>query len=147
VLEAHRKAARDIRYAARKARKVVSQANASNARTVTEASHCQTCAACCSYSREWPRFTTEADADIARISSEFIDDQLGRMRCNGDRCSALVGAVGASTSCAIYAVRPEVCRACEPGDDACQMARQKFGLPPAHGVSSANSASGALLRC
>ena len=133
MLEAHRKAARDIRYAARKARKVVSQANASNARTVTEASHCQTCAACCSYSREWPRFTTEADADIARISSEFIDDQLGRMRCNGDRCSALVGVVGASTSCAIYAVRPEVCRACEPGDDACQMARQKFGLPPAHG--------------
>jgi len=113
----------------------VSQANAPVAWAVIDVSPCQTCAACCSYSREWPRFTTEADADIARISSEFIDDHLGRMRCNGDRCSALVGAVGASTSCAIYAVRPEVCRACEPGDDACQMARQKFGLRPAHGVS------------
>ena len=109
----------------------MSQANAPVAWAVIDVSPCQTCAACCSYSREWPRFTTEADADIARISSEFIDDHLGRMRCNGDRCSALIGDVGASTLCAIYAVRPEVCRACEPGDDACQMARQKFGLPPA----------------
>ena len=98
--------------------------------TVTDASPCRTCGACCSYSREWPRFTTETDADIARISSEFIDDHRGRMRCVGDRCSALVGDVGASTSCAIYAVRPEVCRACEPGDDACRMARSKFGLSP-----------------
>jgi Fe-S-cluster containining protein len=113
----------------------VSQVNVSVTRGATGASPCQTCGACCCYSREWPRFTTEADADIARISSEYIDDHLGCMRCNGDRCSALVGVVGASTSCAIYAVRPEVCRACEPGDDACQMARQKFGLPPVHSVS------------
>ena len=113
----------------------VNQADASIAHAVTGASPCRTCAACCSYSREWPRFTTEADADIARVPSEYIDDGLGRMRCNGDRCSALVGDVGASTSCAVYDVRPEVCRACEPGDDACQMARQKFGLPPAHSMS------------
>lgn len=105
------------------------QSDSTVASTATEASPCQTCAACCSYSHQWPRFTTESDSEIARIASEFIDDSLWRMRCNGDRCAALVGEVGASTSCAIYAVRPEVCRACEPGDGACQMARQKFGLP------------------
>lgn len=99
--------------------------------TAKKASPCQTCGACCSYSREWPRFTTETDADVARIASELIDDDHWRLRCIGDRCAALTGDVGVATACAIYAVRPEVCRACEPADDACQMARAKFGLPPA----------------
>jgi uncharacterized protein len=89
---------------------------------------CRSCGACCAYSREWPRFTTESDSAIARIADAYIDEDLARLRCDGDRCSALVGEVGTSTSCAIYAVRPEVCRACEPGDDACGMARNKFGL-------------------
>ena len=42
---------------------------------------------------------------------------LGRMRCNGDRCAALVGDVGVLTACTIYTIRPDVCRACLPGDD------------------------------
>jgi Fe-S-cluster containining protein len=50
------------------------------------------------------------------------------MRCDGDRCSALLGEVGVATSCRIYSVRPDVCRACEPGDDACRIARNSFGL-------------------
>lgn len=91
---------------------------------------CRSCGACCAFSAAWPRFTTEDDADLDRIPVAFVaDDQTG-MRCRGDRCSALVGAVGASTSCAVYAVRPDVCRACEPGDDACRMARERFGMPP-----------------
>jgi hypothetical protein len=95
---------------------------------VADQSICRSCGACCAYSRDWPRFTTETDAAIERIAPKFVDDGLGRMRCDGDRCSALVGRVGASTSCAVYAVRPDVCRACEPGDEACDIARQKFGL-------------------
>jgi Fe-S-cluster containining protein len=39
-----------------------------------------------------------------------------------------VGDVGIATSCSIYTVRPDVCRACFPGDDACAMARRRFGL-------------------
>jgi hypothetical protein len=89
---------------------------------------CRTCGACCAFSREWPRFTTEDDGDLDRIPRAFVDNRLGRMRCDGDRCVALVGEVGIATSCAVYAVRPEVCRACEPGDDACRMARLRFGL-------------------
>ena len=91
---------------------------------------CQSCGACCSYSKEWPRFSTEEDADLDRIPPALVDDTQGRMRCNGDRCAALVGDVGVATSCSIYAVRPEVCRTCVPGDDACQMARRRFGLSP-----------------
>jgi Fe-S-cluster containining protein len=97
--------------------------------TVT-VSPCTSCGACCSYSREWPRFTTEPDDVLDRIPQDLINDSLSGMRCqNGERCSALRGRIGIETSCSIYADRPEVCRACLPGDDACSMARAKFGLP------------------
>jgi Fe-S-cluster containining protein len=89
---------------------------------------CRTCGACCSFSAVWPRFTLESDADLDRIPATLVDEGLGRMRCSGDRCAALVGDVGIATACAIYAVRPEVCRACFPGDDACLMARRRFNL-------------------
>lgn len=94
------------------------------------ASPCQACGACCVYSREWPRFSTESDAEIARIPVELIAPSGSGMLCRGDRCAALAGDVGVATACTIYAVRPEVCRACEPGDDACEMARARHGLPP-----------------
>jgi len=89
---------------------------------------CRACGACCSFSPEWPRFSLEDDATLDLIPRAFVEDAQGRMRCHGDRCAALVGDVGVSTSCAVYAVRPEVCRACLPGDDACQMARSRFNL-------------------
>jgi len=50
------------------------------------------------------------------------------MRCVGDRCAALEGKVGVATACTVYAVRPDVCRACLPGDDECRVARQRAGL-------------------
>ena len=89
---------------------------------------CQSCGACCAYSREWPRFTLEDDADLARIPAGLVDDSLGRMRCEGERCAALSGEIGVGTACTIYDVRPQVCRACLPGDDACRMARAHYGL-------------------
>ena len=94
-----------------------------------DADICRACGACCSYSAEWPRFALETDADLARIPPAFVDEEGGRMRCAGDRCTALVGNVGVATSCRVYAVRPDVCRACLPGDDACQIARRRFDLP------------------
>lgn len=90
---------------------------------------CQTCGACCAFSRDWPRFTLESEADLDRIPPELVADDLRGMRWSGNRCSALRGEVGIATSCAIYADRPDVCRACEPGDDACNMARLRVGLP------------------
>ena len=93
-------------------------------------SPCQSCGACCAYSAEWPRFSTETDAELARIPDALIDPSLSRMRSVGERCSALSGEIGTFTACTIYAIRPEVCRACVAGDDACQMARARHGLPP-----------------
>jgi uncharacterized protein len=92
------------------------------------ASDCRACGACCSFSAEWPRFSLESDDDLDLIPRAYVDGDLGRMRCSGDRCAALVGEVGVSTTCAVYNVRPDVCRACLPGDDTCKMARQRFNL-------------------
>ena len=89
---------------------------------------CQSCGACCATCRDWPRFTLEDDATLARIPDEYVDQNGGRMRCIGDRCSALAGEVGDKTHCMIYECRPDVCRACKPGDDACAIARERFAL-------------------
>jgi uncharacterized protein len=89
---------------------------------------CQSCGACCAYSAEWPRFSLEDDAALARIPEAMVNDQGGGMRCDGDRCTALSGEIGKSTTCTIYAVRPDVCRACMPGDPECVTARARHGL-------------------
>ena len=89
---------------------------------------CQTCGACCATSAEWPRFTTEDDDDIALIPRDYVADDDRGMRCVGDRCSALTGKVGVATACAIYGLRPDVCRACLPGDPECLLARARHGL-------------------
>jgi Fe-S-cluster containining protein len=70
----------------------------------------------------------ETDADIERIPGEFMNSAQSGMRCEGGRCSALSGKVGEATSCRIYAIRPDVCRECEPGDEACRIARAAFRL-------------------
>ena len=99
-------------------------------------SPCQACGACCEYSSDWPRFTLETDEDIARIPRRLIAADQSGMGCLGDRCAALAGTVGQFTACVIYENRPIVCRDCQPGDDACQIARQRHGLPRLDNVIS-----------
>ena len=89
---------------------------------------CQSCGACCSHSRDWPRFSTECDADLDLIPVSLVRPDLGGMRCEGDRCAALAGVVGKAVSCTIWGLRPDVCRACMPGDEECNVARAKLGL-------------------
>jgi Fe-S-cluster containining protein len=90
---------------------------------------CQSCGACCAYSAEWPRFSLESEAVLARIPPALVDEGRGRMRCEGNRCAALQGEVGKSTRCSIYDRRPDVCRACMPGDPECLIARRHHNLP------------------
>ena len=96
---------------------------------IASESPCQACGACCSYSQNWPRFTTEEDEALDLIPEKFVNERLSGMRCDGDRCSALSGKIGEATACLIYAVRPDVCRTCMPGDAECAMARKRHGLP------------------
>lgn len=94
-----------------------------------QADHCRTCGACCAFDSHWPSFTTDSDGDIAAIPPAYVNAENTGMHCIGNRCSALEGKVGAATTCLAYAVRPDVCRACEPGNAECSLARQSFGLP------------------
>jgi uncharacterized protein len=89
---------------------------------------CQSCGACCATSADWPRFSLESEEALARIPQALIDDSQGKMRCEGDRCAALSGKVGVATACSIYAVRPDVCRECQPGDPECNIARARYGF-------------------
>ena len=73
-------------------------------------SPCQACGACCSYSANWPRFTTEDDAALDLIPGRFVNERQSGMRCDGERCAALSGKIGVKTACTIYAVRPGQCR-------------------------------------
>ena len=80
---------------------------------------------------EWdggPRFSTESDAELDLIPLKYVAADEAGMRCEGNRCSALVGEIRSKTSCAIYAVRPHVCRTCSPGDFECLSAREFFGI-------------------
>jgi Fe-S-cluster containining protein len=98
--------------------------------TIGVQSPCLGCGACCAYSANWPRFSTEDDAALELIPQHLVNDRKAGMRCEGDRCAALSGRIGVATSCMIYAVRPEVCRVCMPGDAECNLARRRYGLPP-----------------
>jgi Fe-S-cluster containining protein len=102
---------------------------ASDAESLCQESLCQGCGACCAYSENWPRFSIEEDDALALIPSALVNARGSGMRCDNDRCAALAGKIGEAVSCTIYAIRPEVCRTCMPGDAECAMARRKHGLP------------------
>ncbi|WP_184446386.1 YkgJ family cysteine cluster protein [Rhodospirillum centenum] len=85
---------------------------------------CEGCGACCAYSWEWPALLGPGDG--AGIPAYFIED--GRMRCDGDRCSALAGTLGEAVHCRVYADRPLVCREFTAGSDDCRELRRLFGF-------------------
>jgi hypothetical protein len=89
---------------------------------------CQSCGACCSFSRRvaavyiGKRRRSQPDSPGAcrRRTGPHAMQRQSVLRPYRDRRVA--------TSCAIYAQRPDVCKACLPGDHACRLARQHFGL-------------------
>lgn len=91
-------------------------------------SPCQSCGACCAYDRNWPRFSLESEADLALIPEALVALDKSGMRCQGDRCLALAGEIGKQVACTIYGLRPDVCRACQPGDPECNIARAHYGF-------------------
>ena len=89
---------------------------------------CRLCGACCSFSKWWPSLKGTAAADLERIPEAFIAPDGTRMRCEGDRCSALTGMVGVRVACAVYETRPNACRVFKAGGPACRMVREEFGI-------------------
>jgi Fe-S-cluster containining protein len=91
-------------------------------------SPCQSCGACCAFDPAWPRFSLEAEADLALIPAELVAADGSGMRWTGTRCAALAGEIGKAVGCTIYGLRPDVCRACQPGDAECNLARARYGF-------------------
>lgn len=92
---------------------------------------CMSCGACCAWSDTWPEFGDDEEDPPERMDAipmDMVDCDHGRMKCDGDRCSALVGVIGVAVSCSIYEHRPAVCRQFSPGSDGCRMVRRGMAI-------------------
>jgi Fe-S-cluster containining protein len=103
---------------------------------------CLSCGACCAayrvsfYCGEMDEFP---GGRVPSVLVEQITPVMAAMRGTTQqppRCVALRGEIGKQAACAIYEFRPSPCREFAPlaalgeGDDACNAARQRHGLPP-----------------
>jgi Fe-S-cluster containining protein len=103
---------------------------------------CLSCGACCAAFRVDFHRADLASPSFAGVPLELtvpLTATLMRMRGTDDaspRCVALDGEIGRQVRCTIYACRPGPCRDFAPyaplglGDDACDRARRRHGLPP-----------------
>ena len=102
---------------------------------------CQNCGACCATLRiTLPRIKLESrGGQVPDALTEPYTPTTACMREHPDmpgRCLALAGTVGVEVACTIYVQRPEACREFAPfaalgeGDEACDEARRRCGLPP-----------------
>jgi len=103
---------------------------------------CLSCGACCAAFRVDFHVSDLASGTQPGVPPDLtvpVTGNLVRMRGTDaapPRCVALEGAVGQQVHCTIYEQRPGPCRDFAPyaplgvGDDACDRARHRFGLPP-----------------
>jgi len=103
---------------------------------------CQRCGACCcnrdENRREGSGFYVEIDDPRSRLLGRddlrkryTVVDEAGQPHLRLDpsgRCAALVGRLGVSVTCSIYADRPKGCRLVTAGSDECLEARRQRGL-------------------
>lgn len=99
-------------------------------------SPCLMCGACCSSFRVSFYWAEADDSPGGTVPTELTNSLPPSRRCMkgtdtyAPRCIALQGTVGEGVSCSIYAHRPSPCHEVQVGDDQCQRARAKHGLPP-----------------
>lgn len=102
---------------------------------------CLDCGACCATFRVsfyW------AEADERGLPDKLIEQVNPWYACmagtnrSSPRCVALEGRIGATVACTAYEMRPAPCRELQPGDDKCNRARAKHGLPPLSRADAGN---------
>lgn len=101
-------------------------------------SECVRCGACCAHFRV-SFYWAETDAHPAGTVPEHLTIPITPYRVamqgtesKNPRCAALQGEVGKQVGCAIYPLRSSTCREFEEGDERCNQARARHGLPPLH---------------
>jgi Fe-S-cluster containining protein len=98
---------------------------------MSEPSPCTACGACCATYRV-SFYWAEAEplpAALTRPLGRWYACMAGTERPQ-PRCEALAGAIGGAVACTVYDQRPSPCRELQPGEDKCQRARRRHGLPP-----------------
>lgn len=103
---------------------------------------CLSCGACCAAFRvdfHCIDLSNERDSGVPVELTLPLTSTLFRMRGTDEaspRCVALSGEIGHRVCCTIYEQRPGPCRDFAPyaplgiGDEACDRARRRHGLPP-----------------
>jgi Fe-S-cluster containining protein len=93
---------------------------------------CQQCGACCAAFRVsfyW------AEAPQRELPAELVEKVSPHLACmvgtnqSEPRCRALSGEVGQQVECVVYPSRPSPCREVTSGDERCNTARARHGLP------------------
>lgn len=93
---------------------------------------CLNCGACCATYRVsfyW------AEADALAIPDQMVEAITPLYACLAGtnqarpRCQALTGEVGQAVKCSMYLQRPSPCHELQAGDEKCNRARAKHGLP------------------
>ncbi|MBL8439098.1 MAG: YkgJ family cysteine cluster protein [Zoogloeaceae bacterium] len=103
---------------------------------------CTRCGACCAAFRvdfHPSELAEDEGRGVPAGLAVLLLPHLARMRgtdSSPPRCVALAGSIGEAVSCQIHEDRPSPCRDFAPyaplgiGDDACDRARARHGLPP-----------------
>ncbi len=118
-----------------------------------ESDICQACGACCAYFRVsfyWAEAAARAlpDQAVEQITPLLVC--MAGTNQQQPRCHALAGEIGQRVSCQRYEERPSPCRELHPGDEKCNRARARYGLPLINvfnrrvGPSSAAAGTGRL---
>jgi Fe-S-cluster containining protein len=94
---------------------------------------CLNCGACCATFRVsfyW------AESTVVGLPDQFTEQVNSFYSCMAGtnqpspRCHALNGIIGEKVGCGVYGQRPSPCRELQAGDEKCNQARAKHGLPP-----------------
>lgn len=94
---------------------------------------CLHCGACCATFRV-SFYWAEAEAlhlpaALTEQLNPFYSCMAGTNR-PAPRCHALYGTVGGAVACSVYHQRPSPCHELAAGDEKCNRARARHGLPP-----------------
>jgi hypothetical protein len=104
-------------------------------------SPCQSCGACCAAYRVSFSCHEVDDLPGGSVPEALVESVAPHLVCMRGtasapvRCVALRGKIGEAVRCAIYEFRPSACREFAPlaavgrGDEACNEARRRHGLP------------------
>lgn len=94
---------------------------------------CISCGACCAHFRVSFYWAESEAKGLAVELTEQINSFFSCMKGTNQaapRCAALSGEIGEQVACSVYEQRPEACKEVQSGDEKCNIARLRHGLPP-----------------